>query len=59
MLECLRPRDREILRMRYYDEMTDQEIAEVIGTKVSTVRMCMTRARKRFLLICEERGIEL
>ncbi len=58
-LECLRPRDREILRMKYYDEMTDQEIAEVIGTKSSTVRMSLTRARNRLMQICRERDIEL
>lgn len=58
-LECLRPRDREILRMRYYDEMPDEEIAEVIGTKASTVRMCLTRARNRLLRVCKERGIEI
>lgn len=58
-IECLRPRDREILRMKYFDEMSDAEIAEVIGTKASTVRMCLTRARNRLLRICEKVGIGL
>lgn len=58
-LERLRPRDKELLRMRYFEEMSDQEIAEVIGTKASTVRMCLSRARDRLLRVCKERGITL
>ena len=45
--------------MKYFDELSDQEIADVIGTKESTIRMCLSRARRRFLRICEEQKIDL
>ena len=38
--------ERDLLRMKYYDELTDQEIAQTIGVNESSVRMYLTRARR-------------
>lgn len=58
-LECLQERDRDLLRMRYYDDMTDAEIALVVDIGAASVRTCIMRARKRLLCIIRERGLGL
>ena len=42
---ALPPREKEIMLMRYFREMSDQEIAEELGVKPGTVRVHLTRAR--------------
>jgi RNA polymerase sigma factor (sigma-70 family) len=36
----LSQKDRELLKMRLWDSMTHQEIAEVIGTSVQNINKC-------------------
>ena len=40
-------RDRLLLTMKYFDEMSDGEIAGVLGIGVDSVRPCLMRARRR------------
>lgn len=38
--------ERDLLRMKYYDQLSDKEISETVGIKESSVRMYLTRARR-------------
>jgi RNA polymerase sigma-70 factor (ECF subfamily) len=38
---------REILVLRYYDDLSYAEIAEVLGVKLGTVMSRLSRARQR------------
>jgi RNA polymerase sigma-70 factor (ECF subfamily) len=46
-LAALAPRDREVLVMRYLEQLTAVEIAEVLGIGVGAVRMRLVRALER------------
>jgi RNA polymerase sigma-70 factor (ECF subfamily) len=47
-LERLKPRDRDFLRMYYYDELSKEEIARKIGIAEERVRLLKSRALKSF-----------
>ena len=44
----LKPREREFLRMHYYEELPQEEIARVLGVKQERLRLIKSRALKRF-----------
>ena len=44
---ALDERERVLLEMKYYLDKSDAEIAEALGVKPNSVRMLLTRARKR------------
>ena len=44
----LKPREREFLRMYYYEELPKEEIARVLGIKEERLRLIKSRALKRF-----------
>ena len=46
-LDQLRPNDREILTLAVWDDLTNHEIAEVMGTTAKSVAVRLHRARKR------------
>lgn len=48
-LSNLRGRDREILQLRFWDELTDAEAAEVTGLSVEQVRERLATAGTRYL----------
>lgn len=43
----LRPKDRQLLHLYYYEELSTREIARLLGRRESTVRTQLTRARAR------------
>lgn len=43
----LRPRQRAVIILRYWDDLTDTQIAEALGCKEATVRSLLSRARSR------------
>jgi RNA polymerase sigma-70 factor, ECF subfamily len=47
----MRPDQRVVLTLFYFQELSYQEIAEVLGSRVSQVRMCLHRARKAFRML--------
>lgn len=53
-LMCLPERYRVVLHLFYYEELSIAEIGRVTGTKLSTVRTQLTRARRRLKEIMEE-----
>ena len=52
-LAQLDEKDFEILRMKYYLELSDREIAEKFGIQPASVRMGLSRARKKLKCIME------
>ena len=44
----LKPREREFLRMHYYEELSKEEIARVLGVKEERLRLIKSRALKSF-----------
>jgi RNA polymerase sigma-70 factor (ECF subfamily) len=44
----LRPSESEILRMFFWDELSTQEIAEVLGCTTNTAKVRLHRAKKNF-----------
>ena len=54
---CLLPeREKNMMLMRYFREMTDEEIAETTGLKPVSVRVHLSRARKRLAGILSGKG---
>ena len=50
-LQALRPGDRTVLHLFYYEEMSVREISALLKKKESTVRTQLTRARRRLAQI--------
>lgn len=50
-LQALRPGDRMVLHLFYYEELSVQEIGQLLGRKESTIRTQLCRARRRLAQI--------
>lgn len=50
----LSEKDRTILRMKYFDQLTDKEIASYLDIKIDSVRYYLTLARRRLKTILSE-----
>ena len=46
--------ERELLRMKYYEELDDAEIGRILGLGRDSVRPCLTRARRRLRAVLKE-----
>lgn len=46
-LRCLQPKDRILLHLFYFEELSVREISKLLNRKESTVRTQLTRARQR------------
>jgi RNA polymerase sigma-70 factor (ECF subfamily) len=46
--QSLKPRERDFLRMYYYEELPKEEIARLLGIKEERLRLIKSRALKRF-----------
>ena len=46
-LERLRPGERQVLRLAYYEGLTQSEIAQVLGVPIGTVKSRTARAQRR------------
>ena len=57
ILEKLSDRDRDLLRMKYKDRLSDWEIAALFGIKQDSVSGLVSRARKRVLKIAKKEGL--
>lgn len=55
-LEKLAPHAREIVRLRYYDELKTPQIAEQLGSTAGAVRIALMRIREQ-LQSCVERQL--
>ena len=53
-LSRMNERDKELLVMKYYDELSNDEIAERNGTSEACVRANLSKARRRLRKLLEE-----
>ncbi|WP_369048545.1 RNA polymerase sigma factor [Tenacibaculum sp. UWU-22] len=53
-LEMIDPQEKMILLMKYQDDMSIQEIQEVLGLGASAVKMRIKRAKEKVVKICQE-----
>lgn len=58
-IRALPSREKEMMLMKYFREMTEQEIADEMGLKPVSVRTCLSRARKHLAQLLKERGERL
>lgn len=57
-LEKLKDSDREILILKYYCELSTEELAEVLGISPSTAKVRLHRARLNFKNILEAENVQ-
>ena len=57
ILKKLPEKDQDIIIRKYYLQQNDAEIAEAHGLKASSVRMRLTRIRRRFFDTMSEEGV--
>ena len=50
----LSERDRTILRMKYFDQLSDKEIASYLEIKIDSVRYYFTLARRQLKAVLSE-----
>ena len=55
-VRALPPRERDVMLMRYFREMTDEEIAREMGIQAVSVRVELTRARKHLAATLGKEG---
>ena len=53
-MEQLTEEHREILILRYYDDLSYAEIAQVLDIKLGTVMSRLSRARQKLLVVMPE-----
>ena len=53
-LWSLKPRDRDVIYLHYYEGYTIAEMAELLGENPNTVSARLGRARKKLKLLLEE-----
>jgi RNA polymerase sigma factor (sigma-70 family) len=58
-VSSLKPRYRQLVEMRYFDEMSYQEISEELGLPVGTVKAQLFRSREYLLAMLQETEIAI
>ena len=56
-LDKLPERERHLLRWKYFEEYTDEEIAALLGIGKDSVRAYLTKARRHMRALLERQGI--
>lgn len=51
---ALPPREKDVMLMRYFREMTDEEMAAELGLRAVSVRVHLTRARKHLAILLQQ-----
>jgi RNA polymerase sigma-70 factor (ECF subfamily) len=57
VLDTLKPRQRSLLWLAYVEGFNHDEIAEVMGLRVASVKVLLSRARAQLAAKLEERGL--
>ena len=56
---ALPPREKDMMLMRYFRDMSDEEIAAATGLKAVSVRVHLSRGRKRLAEMLGGKGEEI
>lgn len=59
IVEQLREPYRKMVRMRYYEELSYEEIAQRLGIPLGTVKVRLSRAKELLQAIIQKKGVEL
>ena len=59
IVEQLREPYRKMVRMRYYEELSYEEIAQRLGIPLGTVKVRLSRAKEFLQAIIQKKGVEL
>jgi RNA polymerase sigma-70 factor (ECF subfamily) len=57
-LDDLRPKDRNVLRAKIFDELSTDEICTLLGISPENLRVTLHRAATRFKKACRKRGLD-
>jgi len=57
-IEEMTPKHAEILKLRYYGDLSYKEIAETLDIKLGTVMSRLSRARGKLMEVLERRGVD-
>ncbi|WP_394941266.1 RNA polymerase sigma factor [Psychromicrobium sp. YIM B11713] len=57
-LECLKDRDRELLQLAYWEELSLAEIAVVLGISANTAKVRVHRARQAFRRVLSGHAVQ-
>lgn len=57
-LEKLKPEERSLVTLFYYNELSIQEVSDVSGQSLSNVKVILHRSRKKLVQILSEMGIK-
>ena len=57
ILDKLPEREKNLLKWKYFDEYSDEEIAELLGINKDSVRAYLTKARRHMHALLERQGI--
>ena len=57
VLKSLTERERRAIELRYYSELSSEEIAQKLGTTAGNVRVILTRTLKKIAISFEAKGI--
>ena len=55
-IRALPPREKDLMLMKYFRDLTEQEMADEMGLKPVSVRVHLSRARKHLAQLLKERG---
>lgn len=58
VIEQMKPLDREILTLRHFEDMTNNEVAQLLGIEVKAASIRYVRAIKRLKESLDELGVE-
>ena len=53
----LKPRERELLWLAYVEGYSHQEVAEILGLKALSIRLLLSRCRRKLASMLRERGL--
>ena len=57
-LSRIHKRDSQLLKMKYFEKISDEEIAEIMGISAASVRFYLTKARRNFAEEFKKRRVE-
>ena len=57
-LEKLPPKYRQVLKLRYFQEYSYEEIGDILKKPINTIGTLINRAKKKLLKIAKQQGIK-
>lgn len=58
IVTCLKPKYRELVELRYFEELSYEEISQALDLPVGTVKVQLFRAREKLAVLMEKRNTQ-